>query len=171
MHDQRLRKTDLSMSRISAKREAWYIMRATPVHNAYLLFVSLLVFAAAITLACGSPASPHIPQSVTVTPATADAESFPDGQVQFAATAYYNTMPSPVSNVTATWNSCAQNGPTTEVSVSTTGVAQCASGASGTYMIYAFVPDPNFKGVCSGSALPCAGACGGVVGTAQLICP
>jgi hypothetical protein len=134
------------------------------------LVLFLLVSAAAITLACGSP-SPHIPQSVTVTPATADAEEFANGQVQFSATAYYNTKPSPVSNVTATWNSCAQNGPTNEVSVSTTGVAQCASGASGTYMIYAFVPDPTFKGVCAASSLPCADACGGVVGSAQLICP
>jgi hypothetical protein len=135
------------------------------------IFLCLLLVAAAITLACGS-SSPHIPQSVTVSPATADAQSYPGGQVPFTAIAYYNTMPSPVTNAAATWNECLQGGgPSEGVSISTSGVAQCMSGATGTYTIYAFVPDPTFRGECSGSSLPCGGTCGGVVGSAQLTCP
>jgi hypothetical protein len=134
------------------------------------LFFLLLILAAAMTLACGS--SSHIPQSVTVSPATADAKNFPNGQVPFMATAFYNIKPSPVSNVAATWSVCGggnTTGPENPVTISSTGVAQCV--VSGTYTIYAFVPDPSFRGVCGGGSLPCGGSCGGVVGSAQLTCP
>jgi hypothetical protein len=127
----------------------------------------LLVLAAAITLACGSGA--HIPQSVVVNPATANAQDYPGASLQFTATVYYNTKPSPVSPAQASWSACYQGGPTDGVSVSSSGVAQCA--ASGTYTIYAFVPNPTVKGVCGGGSLPCGGSCGGVVGTAKLTCP
>jgi hypothetical protein len=134
------------------------------------LFFFLLVVAAVITLACGgSPA--HIPQSVTVSPPTADAQTFPNGQVQFTATAYYNTMPSPVKPSPATWGACGPNENNSGVSISTTGLAQCVSGTSATYEIFAFVPDPDFHGVCAAESTPCGGSCGGVVGTAQLTCP
>jgi|SRR5579863_2064776 hypothetical protein len=139
------------------------------------LFFFLLLVVAAITLACGSSA--HIPQSVSVTPATADAQSFPGGAVQFTTTVSYNTKPSPVKGVTASWTACSQQAsPANLVSISTTGVAKCLSGASGTYGIYAFVPDPTFRGVCAAANVPvgtqpCGGGCGGVVGSAQLICP
>jgi len=135
-----------------------------------LPFFFLLVLAAAITLACGG-SSAHIPQSVSVSPATADAKDFSGGQVQFTATAYYKTMPSPVTNASATWTECYQGMPSNGVSISTNGVAQCASVATGTYTVYAFVPDPSFHGVCASSSLPCGGTCGGVVGSAQLNCP
>jgi hypothetical protein len=131
--------------------------------------LSFLVLAAAIALSCGSGA--HIPQSVVVNPAAANAQDFPSGDVQFTATVYYNTKPSPVSPVAASWNVCSQQGPTDGVSVSNSGVAQCAAVARGTFTIYAFVPDPTFKGVCASSSLPCGGTCGGVVGMAQLTCP
>lgn len=128
----------------------------------------LLVLAAAITLACGSGA--HIPQSVMVDPATANALVYRAAGVQFTATVYYSTKPSPVSHAQASWNACLQSGsPTDGVSVTSSGVAKCA--VSGVYSIYAFVPDPTFKGVCGSSSLPCGGSCGGVVGTAQLTCP
>jgi hypothetical protein len=131
----------------------------------------VLVVAAAITLACGSSSS-HIPQTVTVSPATADAQDFPDGQVQFTATAYYNTMPTPVNNASATWTACVTTNsqPTNGVTINTSGLAQC-SGGSGTYMIDAFVPDPSFHGACAEVTLPCGGSCGGVVGSAKLTCP
>jgi hypothetical protein len=130
-------------------------------------FFSLLV-AAAIALACGSGA--HIPQSVAVIPATANAQDYPTTGVQFTATVYYNRKPSPVSPAQASWNACYEGGPTDGVSVSSSGMAQCA--ASGVYTIYAFVPNPAEKGVCGGSSsLPCGGSCGGVVGMAQLTCP
>ena len=141
-------------------------------HGPQLSFC-LLVAAAAITLACGSSSS-HIPQSVAVTPPTADAKDFPGGLVQFTATASYNRMPSPVKNVSATWTACgmaagSQN-PATQVTVSSSGVAQCLSGAPGNYTVYAFVPNPAFHGACP-SLVICGGSCGGVVGSAQLTCP
>lgn len=133
----------------------------------------LLVAAAAITLACGS--SSHIPQSVTVSPATADAQNYPSGQVQFTATALYNTMPSPVTSATASWGACNQSGSTSLVSVSNTGVAQCTSGASGTFTIYAFVVNPSIKSCIQPSepagAFSCGFSCYGVVGHAQISCP
>lgn len=132
-------------------------------------FFSLLILAA-IALSCGGSPS-HIPQSVTLSPATATGTSVP---VQFTATVSYNTMPSPVTNPpAATWGACASNGNISGVNVSSTGSAQCVQGANQTYTIYAFVADPDFKGVCAGGAeeTPCAGSCGGVVGTAQLTCP
>ncbi len=133
------------------------------------LSFSSLVLAAAVALSCGSSA--HIPQSVVVSPAAVNAQDFPSGDVQFTATVYYNTKPSPVSPAPASWNACSQEGPTDGVSVSNSGVAQCAAGARGTFTIYAFVANPAFKGVCASSSLPCGGTCGGVVGMAQLTCP
>lgn len=58
-----------------------------------VLFFSLLILAAAITLACASslqPLSQHLLESVSVSPATADAKDYPDGQVPFTATGYFN---------------------------------------------------------------------------------
>jgi hypothetical protein len=133
--------------------------------NQFLSF-SLLVLVAAIALSCGG--SSHIPQSVTVSPTTADGTN---GPVQFTAIAYYNTMPSPLNPAPATWGACGPNGNNNGVSVSTNGLAQCTSGPAQTYTIFAFVLDPNFKGICGSEATPCAGSCGGVVGTAQLTCP
>jgi hypothetical protein len=135
------------------------------------LFFLLLIAAAVLTLACGSSSS-HIPQTVTVSPATADAQNFANGQVQFTATAYYNSMPSPVNLAPATWSACVTSSsqPMNGVTISASGAAQC-SGGIGTYMIDAFVPDPTFRGVCAGGSTPCGGSCGGVVGSAQLTCP
>jgi hypothetical protein len=108
------------------------------------LLFCLLVAAAAVTIACGS-STPRTLQSVTVSPATADAKNFPNGEVQFTATAVYNTKPSPVSPATASWGACSQGKSTTSVSVSNAGVAQCTSGASGTFTILAIVFDLNPK--------------------------
>ncbi len=59
--------------------------------NSGALFLFLLVLAAAITLACGSSPSPdRLLQSVTVAPATAAAQDYPNGQVQFTATGFYS---------------------------------------------------------------------------------
>jgi hypothetical protein len=134
-------------------------------------FFCLLILAATITLACGSK-EPHIPQSVSVSPATANAQDFPNGQVQFKATAYYNTKPSPVNGVAATWSACSTQDVSADlISLSDSGVAQCLSGATRNYTVYAFVPDPTFHGACGSVSLPCGGSCGGVVGSAQLTCP
>ncbi len=129
----------------------------------------LAILAIAITLACGS--SPRILQSVSLSPATADAQGSP---VQFTATGYFNEQPSTVNQLTASWGACFQNQPTTVVSVSTDGLAQCAAGAVGTYTVWAWA---ERGGDSCGPADPIpANPCGGagecqVTGTAQLTCP
>jgi hypothetical protein len=141
-------------------------------HGSQLLFC-LLVAAAAITLACGSSSTPSRSlQSVTLSPATADAQDYPDGQVPFAATGFYNLSPTKVSPLTATWGVCQQQTPTTAVSVSGSGVAQCGVSASGTYTIWAFGTTPVAPGTVNCTAMTaCGGGCGRVTGTAQLTCP
>lgn len=144
-------------------------------YSGLLSFFFLVVIAIAITLACGSSAAPPrnttgILESVSVNPATADAQNYPNGEVPFIATGYYSTPPSPVTPLTATWGACYEGSSTSEVSVSTKGLAQCAGGSVGTFTVFAFAP--------SNSGLPCPAlttACGGggcqVTGTAQLTCP
>ncbi|MGP0017113.1 MAG: hypothetical protein ACLPHP_00980 [Candidatus Sulfotelmatobacter sp.] len=134
-------------------------------------FLFLLVLAAAMTLACGSSASRTL-QSVTISPASADAQNFPGGLVQFTATGIYAAPPSPVAPLAATWGACDQSGNVTSaVSVSSSGVAQCKSGAAGTYQVWAFdLVTPPGGAECLAETV-CGGGCGRVTGTAQLICP
>ena len=51
------------------------------------LFSLVLLLAAPFTLSCGAGQSQL--KSITLSPATADAQAYPDGQVQFTATGYY----------------------------------------------------------------------------------
>ncbi len=139
---------------------------------------SLLILAAAIILACGSPvshiapscgsapteANSGVPQSVILCPAVADARDYPDGQIQFIAIGAYNAPPSPALPKPVLWGACQQNQPTTGVTVSSTGLAQCASGASGTYTVWA-----TGGPVLCNLMTPC-GACG-ATGDAKLTCP
>lgn len=135
-----------------------------------LPFFFLIVLATAITLACGSSSGPRIIQSVTVSPVSADAQSYPDGLVPFTAAGYYSGPPSPVSPVAATWGACAQDGSTTTaITVSTGGAAQCTAGSTGTYTVWAFVLKPG--GATCNLITACGGGCGRVTGTAQLTCP
>lgn len=132
-----------------------------------LLLLSLLV-AAAVMLACGSSSSRTL-QSVAVSPATATAQN---GQFQFTATGYYNNAPTKVAPLSATWGACNQQTPTTDVTVTTSGLAQCASGASGTYTVWAFDTNPAAPGTAQCNSMTACGAgCGRVTGTAQLTCP
>lgn len=129
-----------------------------------LLFASLLL-AAAIMMACGSPAAPMqnttgILQSITVSPSTASSE------VQFTAAGYYNTPPSPVKPLKATWAACFQNNPTQDVTITSSGMAQCAVGASGNYSVSA----SDFGSEACLAISPCGGGCQ-ISGYAQLTCP
>jgi hypothetical protein len=127
----------------------------------------LLILAAAITLACGS-SHPRVPSSVTVTPATADAQDFPDGAVQLTATGYFSTMPSPVSPLSVTWKACNSSA----ISVSTGGVARCNAGAVGTYSISAASYYHSNSQCQAMLACGSVGAdCFAVYGVAQLTCP
>jgi hypothetical protein len=134
-------------------------------HGPQVIFF-LLVVTAVIALSCGS--SPRALNSVSVGPASGHAQAA-GGQVQFTATGYYSTPPSPVTPAPALWEACYQGGLTTAVVMNSSGLATC-TGSTGTYEVTAFVPNPAFRGVCGQGVLPCGGSCGGSVGTAQLTC-
>lgn len=115
---------------------------------------------AAISLSatgCGS-ASPRLLQSISVTPASADAQSFPDGQVQFVAMGTYSQPPSPSPITASQWLLSEPNIAT----ISESGVAQCTPGASGVVTVKAVTSAP-----CSGTA--CTAAL--LSGSAKLTCP
>jgi hypothetical protein len=131
------------------------------------LFSLLLLTLAAIALACGTSAI-RTAQSVTVSPTSATAPA--SGAYQFIAIGYFSTPPSPVTPLTATWGACSLDGSaTTAVTVSNGGLAQCASEASSTYTVWAFVPNAN--GDTCNIITACGGGCGRVTGTARLTCP
>jgi hypothetical protein len=108
---------------------------------------------------------------VSLNPTSADAQG---GPAQFTATGYFSEQPTTAPLLSANWGACYQNQPTTAVSVSTSGVAQCAAGAVGTYTVWAWGERGGSCGGSNGSvpANPCGGAgkCQ-VTGTAQLTCP
>ena len=141
-------------------------MRSLPVPAYFLALVLLAAFA----LSCGSSMnsnSAHLLQSIALSPATADARDYPGGQVQFTATGFYNVDPKTVTPLTAGWGSCYQNAPTSAVSVSSAGLAQCASGAAGTYTVFA---DDASGSVNCTAITACGGGCQ-VSGSARLTCP
>jgi hypothetical protein len=72
-----------------------------------LCFLGLAGAGAAI-LSCGS-SSRHQLQSITLSPANADAQQYPDGQVQFVVTGSYNTAPLTVAPLPAEWGACYQS--------------------------------------------------------------
>lgn len=125
-----------------------------------MLSVFALFLAASFALSCGASQGPGQLQSITLSPATADA------QEQFTATGFYVHPSHNVTPQSATWSACYQGAPTTDVSVTQTGMAQCTSGAGGTYSVYAGVPLPGQ----SCAILACGGGCQ-IVGNAQLTCP
>lgn len=134
-----------------------------------ILSVFALALAASLALSCGLGSPKHVLESVTLNPSIADAQNYPDGQVQFTATGYYMTAPTVVTPLSATWGTCYQLEATTGVSISSNGLAQCSAGASGTYMIWADVPLDLGDVPC-----PAITACGGgcvVQGNALLTCP
>lgn len=136
-----------------------------------LCFFALAVVAS-LALSCGmnsDPSSGRQLLSITLSPATADAQDYPNGQVQFTATGYFNSAPYTVAPFSAGWGTCYQAAVTSAISVNSTGVAQCASGAVGTYTVWANgVPFPY--GANCLAMTTCGGGCF-VAGTAQLTCP
>jgi hypothetical protein len=136
----------------------------------YLAASLFLGIAASITLACGS-SSPHDLQSISVSPSSADAQNFPNGQVQFTAAGAYNTPPMTVTLTDATWGAAFQGGSTTAVTVDASGVAQCAPGAAGVYDVGAWDVMHTNGPTCTATGPFGEPACNAVLGTAQLTCP
>jgi hypothetical protein len=139
-----------------------------------------LVSAAWMLLACGG-SDPRPLQSITVSPASADAQDYPDGKVPFVASGHYNSPPTTVTPLQAHWGAESEqfvNGVLTlgpvngAVVVSGSGVAQCADGASGTYFVVAWdLQDPKLQVGCSSINDIGEPGCNAVQGTAQLTCP
>jgi hypothetical protein len=131
-------------------------------HNSQLL-VSFL-FTCVVLTGCGTSSPRRALESMKVTPATADAQSFANGLVQFAATGSFSQPPSPakvpsVAPYSLNWG-------TSDTSIATidqSGVAQCTSGGSGTVTITARAL-PN---TCIGTG--CASAV--LNASAALTCP
>jgi len=135
-----------------------------------IVFLFVLFVVAGLVLSCGA-SSQHQLQSITLSPESADPKDYPNGQVQFIATGHYMTAPATVTPMTANWGTCSPPvEPTSAVTVTSTGLAQCANGAVGTYTVWANDPLSS-SGVYS---CPASTACGGgctVEATAQLTCP
>jgi hypothetical protein len=138
---------------------------------AYLLCVVFLGTLASLTLGCGSSSPQRELQSVSVSPAAADAQNYPNGQVQFTATGTYNTAPMTVNPLQASWGVAQNNAPTTGISVTNDGVAQCAPGAVGVYSVGAWDMMHTNGASCTLVGPYNEPGCNAVLGTAQLTCP
>lgn len=118
---------------------------------------------AILPVSCGTGAnmSSRQLQSITISPASADAQ----GQaVQFTATGHWSAAPLTVTPQPAMWGACQNNGATSAVTVSSSGVAQCATGAKGAFTVFAYdMTDCNAITACGGGCT--------ILGTAQLTCP
>jgi hypothetical protein len=142
--------------------------------SGYVLCVVLLAVAASITFACGAGSKPtRIIQSLSVSPGSADAKDYPNGEVAFVATGIYNAAPVKVTPLQSTWAVVNQDGDqTSDVLINANGVAHCAAGASGVYNVGGWVAiTPPPAGTCNVSSAygnPCGDS---VLGIAQLTCP
>jgi hypothetical protein len=98
------------------------------MNNSSLVQLLVLFGFCLAAMACGT-SMPRKLVSVTVTPAVADAQSFPGGQVQFVATGIFNKPPSPVTPLpdVSSWSVT----PGSLASIDQTGLAKCAPGQSG----------------------------------------
>ena len=102
-----------------------------------LSFLALLL-AASLALSCGASQSQSNLQSLAVNPSNADAQSYPNGEVPFIATGYYSNPTHTLTPQSANWVACQKGLPTTDVTVTTAGVAKCVGGAVGAYAISAW---------------------------------
>jgi hypothetical protein len=130
------------------------------------LAVCLLAGFAITGSGCGSmnSMSNRVLQSMVVSPATADAQNSPGGQVQFSAMGTFSKAPSPapvpfVAPYSGSWA-------TSDLNVATidqNGLAMCVGGASGTVTITAIASSNAGVGTQNTSTA--------VSGTAKLTCP
>jgi len=133
----------------------------------FLVLCSVLLLIAFFMLACGSSSQL---QSISISPATADAKDYANGQVQFTATGTYADG-SQVKPLTALWTpappwSLTPQQPWPAITLDSTGLASCGRANPGTYMIVATAPvDPHSPLLQMTMSTPQAG------GTATLTCP
>jgi hypothetical protein len=113
--------------------------------QAYFTVAFLLVALAACLLSCSTsdPNYARVLTYITVTPATADAQDFPNGQVVFTAAGTFNVAPSPgpVSSASPYFGQFVVDNPVTGelatiVSMgNSTATVQCVAGVSGTVSV------------------------------------
>ena len=144
-------------------------MERHPLKLAGVLAAAALFIAGCVA---GNPGNREL-ESLSISPATTSANG---SAVQFTATGYWSLAPTTVTPMSATWGACTvvnsvATSPTTEVTVSTNGLATCASGASGTYSVFAWDPQYGYTGPTCNVITDCGGGCGRVSATAQLTCP
>lgn len=133
--------------------------------------LALVLAGSLAALSCGASQSQSQLTSIAVSPSTADAQNYPNGEVPFVATGYYSNPTHTVTPLTtAWWTACSNGNPTTDITLSQSGTAQCASGAKGIYSITATAPTTSRA--CP-AITPCGVIVGGCVvnGLAQLTCP
>ncbi|HEY6306267.1 MAG TPA: hypothetical protein VI488_07370 [Candidatus Angelobacter sp.] len=123
------------------------------------------------TTGCGGSVmnSGRMLQSLTVTPASADAQTFPGGRVQFTVTGTFNMVPVTVASPVVMWSIGSPFAPPSptmpQASVNATGLAQC-NGFVGTTLVEATAPsEPEIPLQGMTPSTPA------VSGTATLICP
>lgn len=127
----------------------------------------LLAMAALMMAGCGT--GNRELESLSVSPSTATAKGVP---VQFTATGYWSEAPTVETPMAATWGACTTDGAlTTDVTVTSAGLATCASGAKGTFSVWAQDPQYGSKGPTCNVISACNGGCGLVWAGAQLTCP
>jgi hypothetical protein len=106
-------------------------------------------------------------QSLTVTPASADAQAFPGGKVQFTAMGTFNMAPITVTSPPVLWSIGSPFGPppVNTASVDANGLAQC-NGFVGNVIVEATAPtEPEIP------LLQMTSTTITVSGTAQMTCP
>ena len=138
-------------------------MQRSPFGPVCLFSLGLALF----SLGCGS--SRQL-QSVTLSPATADAQNFPRGEVSFAATGTFTKPPSPqpLTSQDVTWcigssaGMCAGN-TNPGATIDQNGLARCVASFVGTVNILAGKAMPSMN--------PDRGSQLTVFGAAKLTCP
>jgi hypothetical protein len=132
-----------------------------------LFLAAILVGALAPSCGGGSSSmTSHELLSVSISPASTTSNQ----PVQFTATGNYASSPytqTPLPE--ATWGVCTTDQQaTTAITVTQSGVAQCAAGAKGTYLVWADSPPYLNAPVCNAITV-CGGGCL-IAGTAKLTC-
>jgi hypothetical protein len=126
--------------------------------------IAATVWVIIFTASCGSSSTQNrVLTSMSVTPASADASNFANGQVQFTATGTFTMPPSPApvpfaAPYSGSWLSSDSNVAT----ITQQGLAQCVSGASGSVTITGIASSNSAHGTQMSTA---------VRGTATLTCP
>ncbi len=142
-------------------------MNLFPLGRVWTIFLAMVAIAGC---AGGSYSLNRQLESLSIAPASASA-SVNNTAVQFTATSYWNLAPTTVTPQSATWGACSASGPTSDVTVSTTGLATCASTAKGTYTVFAWTEIVGATGPVCNAVSACGYGCGRAAATALLTCP